>query len=107
VTVAFAVFLVLHGLLHVLGFIKAFNLAELPQLTQPIPPVLGVLWLIAAFLFLAAAGALFHGPRWWWIVGAAAIVVSMVAILPSWSDAKYGALANLIALVGLLYLRMR
>lgn len=106
-TLAFAIFLVLHGLVHVLGFIKAFNLAELPQLTQPISPLLGILWLVAAFLFLAAAGALVHGSRWWWAVGAAAIVVSMVAILPSWSDARFGALANLVALAGIVYLRTR
>ncbi len=84
-TVVFAIVLVVHGLIHLLGFAKAFGLADLPQLTQPISPLLGVLWLIAAFLFLAAAGSLFVWPRWWWAIGACAIVVSMVAIVPSWT----------------------
>ena len=82
-TVVFAVVLVVHGLIHLLGFAKAFGLAELPQLTQPVSPFLGVLWLKAAMLFLAAAGALFVWPRWWWAIGACAIVVSTVAIVPS------------------------
>ena len=45
-TVVFAVVLVVHGLIHVLGFVKAFGLADLPQLTQPVSPSLGVLWLL-------------------------------------------------------------
>lgn len=102
-TVVFAIVLVVHGLIHLLGFAKAFALAELPQLTQPISPFLGVLWLIAALLFLVAAGSMFVWPRWWWAIGACAIVVSMVAIVPSWTDAKFGALANFISIVGVVF----
>jgi hypothetical protein len=100
VTVVFAIVLVVHGLIHLLGFAKAFGLAELPQLTQPISPLLGVLWLIAGLGFLVAAGSLFLWPRWWWAIGVCAIVLSMVAIVPSWTDAKFGTLANVVALVG-------
>jgi hypothetical protein len=100
---AFATGLVVHGLIHLLGFAKAFHIAELPQLTRPVPPLMGALWLAAALLFLFAAGALFFWPRWWWAVGACAIAVSMVAIVPSWADAKFGALANLITLVGVVF----
>jgi len=89
-----------HGLIHVLGFAKAFGLAELPQLSQPISPLLGVVWLLAAFLFLGAAAALFVWPRWWWAIGACAIVVSMFVIVPFWTDAKFGAVANLVVLIG-------
>ena len=34
-----------HGLLHLLGVAKAFGLVALPQLTQPIAPGRGLLWL--------------------------------------------------------------
>ena len=102
-TLVFATFLVLHGLIHALGFAKAFGFAALPQLTQPISPFLGVLWLIDGLLFLAAAGSLFLWPRWWWAIGACAIVVSMLIIVPSWTDAKAGAAANLVALVGVVF----
>ena len=100
-TVAFAIVLVVHGLIHVLGFAKASGLADLPQLTRPIPPWLGALWLLAALLFLAAAAALFVWPRGWWAIGACAIVVSMFVIVPSWTDAKFGALGNVVTLIGI------
>ena len=80
--VVFAIVLVVHGLIHLLGFAKAFGFADLPQLRQPVSPFMGVLWLIAALLFLAAAGSLFVWPRWWWAIGACAIGVSMVMIVP-------------------------
>ena len=86
-TVLFAAVLVVHGLLHLLGCAKAFGLAELPQLTQPISPAFGIVWLLACLLFLAAAVSLFVWPRAWWILGACAIGVSMFAIVPSWNDA--------------------
>ena len=99
----FAIVLVVHGLIHLLGFAKAFGFAELSPLTRPIPPLVGVLWLAAALLFLFTAGGLFVWPRWWWAIGAVAIAASMVAIVPSWADAKFGALANVIALVGVVF----
>jgi hypothetical protein len=102
-TLVFAIFLIVHGLIHLLGFAKAFGLAELPQLTQPITPLFGVLWLVAGSLFFATAASLFLWPRSWWAIGACAIVVSTVVIVPSWIDAKFGMVANLIALVGVVF----
>jgi hypothetical protein len=91
--------LVLHGLVHLLGVAKAFGLAALPQLTEPIATDRGWLWLMAAVLFVAAAVGVVMTPRWWWVVAAAAIVVSTVAIAGSWHDAKAGAVVNLGLLV--------
>ena len=91
----FAVLLIIHGLIHLLGFAKAFRFAELPELTQPISPLFGVLWLTAGLLFLATAFCVVLWPRWWWAVGAVAVGVSMLAISQSWTDARVGALANL------------
>ncbi|MEO8905213.1 MAG: DUF6544 family protein [Polyangiaceae bacterium] len=95
----FAAFMVLHGLIHVLGAAKAFGVADIPQLTQPIAGALGVLWLLAATLLVTTAIALFAWPRWWWAVGAGALLVSQVAIVTSWADARYGTIANVIVLV--------
>ena len=92
--ILFAAFLVAHGLIHLLGTAKAFGVAEIPQLTQQISGPLGILWLLAAVLFLGAAISLFTWPQWWWVVGAGAIVVSQAVIVTSWSDARYGTIAN-------------
>jgi hypothetical protein len=102
-TVLFGLFLLAHGLIHLLGFAKAYELADLPQLTRPVSPFYGFMWLIAALLFTAAAGSLFVWPRWWWAIGACAIVVSTLAIVPSWADARFGALANVVAAVGVAF----
>lgn len=97
--VLFAAVLVLHGLIHLMGTAKAFGLADLAALKLPISPSMGVVWTVAALLFLATAAALFVWPRGWWWLAAAAIAVSMVAIVPSWADAKAGALANALVAV--------
>ncbi|MGE4053501.1 MAG: DUF6544 family protein [Vicinamibacterales bacterium] len=98
--ITFAILLVVHGLIHLLGAAKGLGAAELPQLTQPISPVLGMGWLATALLFLASAVSLFVWPRWWWAVALCAVVASMAVIIPSWTDAKFGALANVIVLAG-------
>jgi hypothetical protein len=96
----FLLILVVHGLIHLLGFAKAFGLAQLPQLTQPISRPWGVAWLAAGVLVLATAIALPLAPRWWWAVGAVALVASQAVILSSWGDARFGTIANLILLLG-------
>jgi hypothetical protein len=100
---AFATLLGVHGLIHLLGAAKAFGWAELPQLTQPISPTFGALWLVSALLFLAAAVSLFIWPRGWWAIGGIAVAISMIVIVPSWADAKIGALANAIVFVGVAF----
>ncbi len=95
--------LVLHGLIHFLGFAKAFGLADLSQLTQPISRTLGVLWLAAGAGLLATALLLLRGSSYWWAVGFAGVVLSQAVILSSWSDAKFGTVANVIVLVGVVY----
>jgi uncharacterized protein DUF6544 len=100
---AFGLLLVAHGLIHLLGVAKAFGVADLPQLTQPIAPPLGMLWLLGAMLFLASAVALFAWPRGWWMLAACGIAVSNAAIVPSWADAKAGAIANAIVLAAVVF----
>lgn len=99
----FAGLLLIHGLIHLMGFAKAFGYAELPQLTQPISRVQGIIWLAAAALFLAALAALFVSPRQWWWIGVIALLVSQAAIIPSWADAKFGTLANVLVLAAVVF----
>jgi len=98
--IVFLILLCVHGVIHGLGFAKAFGLAELPQLTQAIARPWGVLWLAAGVLLVATAVMLPLAPRAWWVVGAVAVAVSQTVIVASWSDARFGTLANLVVLVG-------
>lgn len=95
---AFALLLIVHALILSLGFCKSFNLATLDAL-QPIARPLGVLWLAAALLFLAAAFMLYTLPRWWWLPAGLALVCSTIVIVAAWWDAKFGLLANLVVLI--------
>lgn len=95
--------LALHGLIHLMGFAKAFGLAELPQLTQPISRGMGLAWLGAALGVLATAGLVAAGERWWWAVGLGAVVLSQIVIVSSWGDAKFGTALNLIILAAVVY----
>lgn len=93
------VVVVVHGLIHLMGFAKAFGLASFEQLRVPISQPLGLLWLAAALLFLLSTVLLLIAPNWWWAPALGAVVVSQLVIITSWSDAKFGTLANLIILL--------
>lgn len=97
------VLLVVHGAIHVMGFAKAFGLAELPQLTQSISREMGLLWLGAAGLMIASAAMFALWPRYWWVVGAVALIVSQVVIVSSWRDAWAGTIVNGVLLLAVLY----
>jgi hypothetical protein len=100
---ATAALFVVHGLILFMGFAKAFGLAEFAALTQPISHPVGMLWLAAAVLCWATAGALFLAPRWWWAVGTGAVVLSQIVIVTSWSDARFGTIVNVLLLVAVGY----
>jgi hypothetical protein len=89
-----AAILIVHGLIHLMGFAKAFGYASLPQLTSPISRELGVVWLIAGLLVCASAILLVVRPRTGWVVGAVALVLSEFVIVTAWRDAWAGTLAN-------------
>jgi hypothetical protein len=91
--------LLLHGLIHLTGFAKAFGYAELPQLTQPISREWGLVWLLAGGLVVATAVMLAADARPYWIVGALALLVSQVLIMTAWRDAWAGTAANAVLLL--------
>jgi Family of unknown function (DUF6544) len=95
--------LTLHGLIHVMGFAKAFGYAELPQLTQPISREWGMLWLLAGGLVVATAAMFAAGMRTYWIVGGLALIASQVLIMTACRDAWAGTAANAVLLLVVAY----
>jgi uncharacterized membrane protein YbaN (DUF454 family) len=95
----FLVLMIVHGLIHLLGFFKAFSLLEVNQLTQAISKPTGIGWLLTTLFFIVSAFLFSRDhPNWfWWAL--TAIVCSQVLIVFSWQDAKFGTLANLILLI--------
>nr|HRC87082.1 hypothetical protein [Thermoanaerobaculia bacterium] len=91
--------LTVHGLIHLMGFAKAFGYARLEALRGPVSRPMGLLWLAAALLLVTAAALVLLAPKLWWWAGAAGLVLSQLAIVSSWKDARFGTLANLLLLL--------
>ncbi len=97
--VVFLIFILIHGLIHLLGFVKAFQVADVSQLTQSVSKPAGILWLLTAVLFLVSFCFLLLNNHSWWIVAVAAVLLSQILIIQSWTDAKFGSIANVIILI--------
>jgi len=100
--IAFLILVIIHGLIHLFGFVKAFGLSEVKQLTQHISASFGVFWLLAFIFFLMAAIMFaFKNSHWWWF-GLIAVVASQILIVFFWHDAKFGSIANAIILIAVI-----
>jgi hypothetical protein len=93
---------IVHGLLHLLGFLKAYRLAEVPTLQVSINRAMGAMWLLALllFVFAIALNTVYHSS--WWIPALLAVLLSQILIISAWSDAKWGTLANIFLLIAIL-----
>jgi hypothetical protein len=91
--------IVLHGLIHFMGFAKAFGYGDMKQLTLPVSKPVGSLWMLTAFLFIAATALLLLKKEAWIYVAAASVILSQILIVMVWKDAKWGTVANLIILI--------
>jgi hypothetical protein len=92
---------IVHGLIHLLGFAKGSGLFEVSELTQPISKRAGFIWLTAALLFVLAALLYLLDVDAWWMVAMPAVVLSQTLIFLWWHDAKFGTIANVAILVPL------
>ena len=99
VKIIFVLIVAFHGLIHLLGFLKAFDLAQINKLTQPISRPLGLLWLVAALVLVVTAAAFIFKAQWWWIIAIVGVVLSQILIITAWKDARLGTILNLILLI--------
>ena len=102
--------LVLHGLIHLMGFVKEWHLADIKTLSdQTLVPlsaitsrVLGVGWLAASVLLVGAAVALLARIEKWWIPALIGIGLSQALIVLWWNDARVGTVANVLLVAAIL-----
>jgi hypothetical protein len=87
--------LLAHGAIHLAGFAKAFGLAEIKAIERPIGRLSGIAWLTAGLGFVATAILFDASFARWWIIGGSAVILSQALIFRTWSDARFGTLANL------------
>ena len=93
---AFAIFMTIHGLIHLLGFLKAFQLAEIKDFKQPISKRAGIFWMITSILVISAVNLYLAGNSYYIGLGFTAILISQILIISSWQDAKFGTIPNII-----------
>ncbi|MFN3874059.1 MAG: DUF6544 family protein [Ignavibacterium sp.] len=91
--------IVVHALIHLLGFLKSFQFAEINQLTQHISKPMGILWLIAIVLLLLSAILFITEKDIWWQPAFAGVLISQILIILFWQDAKFGTIPNVIILL--------
>ncbi len=96
--IAFLIIVLLHGFIHLFGFVKGFELREVKALTLPISKTMGVFWLTATILFLTYGVLHLLDSQYAWLIGFNAIILSQVLIVLFWKDAKFGTIPNIIIL---------
>ncbi|MBK7570374.1 MAG: hypothetical protein IPI10_01685 [Bacteroidetes bacterium] len=87
-----------HSVFHLLGFLKAFDLVKLDQLTTFISRKKGLMWLVASVLFFVAIVLMILNLDIWIPVSVVAIIISQYLIITTWHDSKNGTLINLLFL---------
>lgn len=91
--------IIVHGLIHFMGFAKAFGYGTITQITKTISKPIGALWLVAALLFIVTVVLFLLKNDFWWLVAVIAAVLSQLLIITVWHDAKFGTIANVIVLL--------
>jgi hypothetical protein len=107
-----SLFLLVHGLIHLIGFIGYWKITQIQGFAYPTSPLagriaatpglvrfLGVLWLVAAIGFVAGAIGLFTHQSWWRPVILIMALLSLVIRALGWPDAQMGVFINIAILV--------
>ena len=113
-SISFVVIAILHGLIHLMGFVAYWPLGKISELPYKTTLLGGrwdiglggmrafsLLWLLAALGFVIAAIALALGRSFWAPLMLAAVLLSMVICILDWRAAFRGALIDVVFLLAL------
>ncbi len=93
------ILIIIHGAIHLLGFLKAYGFIKASPMTQNIGTTAGSFWLISFLLFLLSVFLFYSRQSYWPFVLIAAILISQILIILSWTDARFGTILNIIFLI--------
>lgn len=105
--ILFCLLLLIHGLIHLIGFFSGWKLTAtsiltgktLFQLSDNGAKISGSTWLLTALLWIVASILYFLRRDTFLIPAIVAIVISQSLIALYWQDAKFGSIANAIVLL--------
>jgi hypothetical protein len=95
----FTIIMFAHGLIHFMGFAKAFGYGNITQLTKDISKSMGSFWLLTTLLFMIATILILLKNESWIIIAMLTAMLSQLLIFTVWKEAKFGTIANLIIIV--------
>ncbi len=95
----FAILIFIHGLIHFLGFLKAFRISDISAISLEIPKIQGYFWLMASLLLIVSGILFLLKISWWPFLASFAIILSQVLIILNWTDAKFGTILNIFLLI--------
>lgn len=104
--ILFIIILIVHGFIHLIGFVGELRLAEINKFSGktivPLSPALkkiaGLFWGLTCLLFIISGVSFLLETNTWWMSGIAAVTFSQLLIILYWKDAKAGTIANIIIL---------
>lgn len=115
IPVIFAIFLLMHGVAHLVGFVvpwRITTLKEMPYKTTILVDAIdvgdngiravGILWLTGALAFVASAVGLFTLQSWWQSVTVASAAFSFFLCIVGLPDSRIGLFVNMVILVSIL-----
>lgn len=96
--IALGILMAIHGLIHLIGFLKAFGLSEFNAIHQPISKTFGIVWLVASVIIFITLLLFLFDHNYWWLSALLGILTSQILIFTYWSDTKFGTVVNIIML---------
>lgn len=95
--------ILIHGAIHLMGFVKGFNLANIENLNSDIPKPAALLWLVVFLLFALSVIFYWLANDMWMLFAGVATVLSTILVIGSWSDAKFGTIPNILIAIAILF----
>lgn len=93
--------LVIHGIIHLIGFAKSAKIKEIDQFNESISKPYGLLWLFVCILFMISSVSFLLGQSWWVFVAIISVILSQLLILRYWLDARTGTIINAILTIAI------
>lgn len=93
----------IHGVIHLLGFLKGFQILKSESVELSVSRPMAFFWLSTALLFTVTSIAFFLKKDSWIFLGIIAVICSQILIFLHWQDAQWGTLANIVLFICLLF----
>ena len=97
-----AIIIFIHGLLHLMGYSKAFQYSGIEHIKAHISRPIGILWIMGCLFFIGTGVLFLLNNDYWQIAGLVSIALSEIAIILGWQNARYGTIVNLLILTAII-----